>query len=113
MAEVNVTIANKQYSISCDEGQEQRVIDLAAQVDGRMHEIAAMGGGATDAHLLVLNSIMMADELSNAANGNAAPQPMNGLTISEEDEAAITSAIDQMAARIDCLLYTSPSPRDA
>ncbi|MEM7618088.1 MAG: cell division protein ZapA [Pseudomonadota bacterium] len=102
MAEVNVTIANKQYSIACDDGQEQRVVDLASQVDGRMREIAAMGGGATDAHLLVLNSIMMADELSNAANNNSS-QPIDGLTISQEDETAITNAIDQMAARINAI----------
>ena len=105
MAEVNVTIANKQYSIACDDGQEQRVVDLAAMVEGRMQEIAAMGAGANDAHLMVLNSIMMADELanmkSNTANGNE--KSLDGLAISQEDETAITNAIDQMAARINAI----------
>ncbi len=105
MAEVNVTIANKQYSIACDDGQEQRVIDLAAFVDGRVGEIAAMGAGSNDSHLLVLNSIMMADELmdarDNAANNNQAS--LNTLSISQEDETAITNAIDQMAERIDAI----------
>lgn len=105
MAEVSVSINNKQYTIACDEGQEQRVVDLAAHVDGRLQEIAAMGAGVTDAHLLVLNSIMMADELmdarDNAANANQAP--LDGLQITKEDEAAITSAIDQMAERINAI----------
>ena len=105
MAEVNITIANKQYSIACDEGQEQRVVDLAAFVDGRVKEIAAMGAGSNDSHLLVLNSIMMADELmdaqSNNANNNQAT--LDGLAITQEDEAAITDAIDQMAERINAI----------
>jgi len=102
MAEVSVSINNKQYTIACDEGQEQRVVDLAAHVDGRLQEI-------TDAHLLVLNSIMMADELmdarDNAANANQTP--LDGLRITKEDEAAITSAIDQMAERINAIAGNS------
>lgn len=105
MAEVNVTIANKQYSIACDDGQEQRVVDLAAFVDGRVKEIAAAGAGSNDSHLLVLNSIMMADELmdarDNAANNNQAS--LNSLSITQEDETAITNAIDQMAERINAI----------
>ncbi len=105
MAEVNVTIANKQYSIACDDGQEQRVVDLAAFVDGRIKEIAAIGAGSNDLHLLVLNSIMMADELmdarDNAANNNQAS--LNSLSITQEDETAITNAIDQMAERINAI----------
>jgi len=105
MAEVNISIANKQYSIACDDGQEQRVVDLAAFVDGRVKEIAAMGAGTNDSHMLVLNSIMMADELmdaqSNNANNNQAG--LDGLSITQEDETAITNAIDQMADRINAI----------
>ncbi len=105
MAEVNITIANKQYSIACDEGQEQRVVDLAAYVDSRVKEIVAMGAGSNDSHLLVLNSIMMADELMDAQSGNANNNQaeLNSLSITQEDEAAITNAIDQMAERINAI----------
>jgi cell division protein ZapA len=105
MAEVSITIANKQYSIACDDGQEQRVRDLADFIDGRVREIASMGAGTNDMHLLVLNSIMMADELFDArdaaANSNRAP--LDGLQVTREDEAAITDAIDQMAERINAM----------
>jgi hypothetical protein len=47
----------------------------------------------------------MADELFDArdaaANGNRAP--LAGMQITSEDEAQITSAIDQMAQRIDAI----------
>ncbi|MEM8833613.1 MAG: cell division protein ZapA [Pseudomonadota bacterium] len=102
MAEVNVQINRKQYTIACDAGQEQRVIDLAAHVDERIKELIHIGAGTNESHLLVLNSIMMADELVDArgASANTNTAPLDGLQITQEDEAAITDAIDQMAERI-------------
>ncbi len=105
MAEVNININGKQYGIACDDGQEQRVLDLANFVDGRLKEIAAAGAGTNDSHLLVLTSIVMADELfdmrDNSANGNTAA--LGGLQITEADEGQIITAIDQMANRIDAI----------
>lgn len=105
MAEVNITINGKQYGIACDDGQEQRVLDLAHFVNSRLKEIAAAGAGTNDSHLLVLTSILMADELfdfrDNAAGaGNA---PLSGLQITEADEGIIIDAIDRMAQRIDAI----------
>lgn len=105
MAEVNISINGKQYGIACDDGQEQRVLDLANFVDGRLKEIASAGAGTNDSHLLVLTSIVMADELfdmrDSSANGNAAT--LGGLQITEADEGQIITAIDQMANRIDAI----------
>jgi cell division protein ZapA len=105
MAEVNININGRQFGIACDDGQEQRVMDLANFVDGRLRDIAAAGAGTNESHLLVLTSIVMADELFDArdaaANGN--PAPLGGLQITEADEGQIISAIDQMANRIDAI----------
>ena len=101
MPEVSVSINGHPYNISCDVGQEQRVVDLANFVDGRVKEIAA--SGTTDKHALVLSAIVMADEMFDmrdaAANGNKAS--LQGLQITSEDEGQIVNAIDQMAARIE------------
>ncbi len=101
MAEVSVTINGSKFNIACDEGQEQRVMDLANFVDSRVKEIA--GTGTNEKHSLVLASIVMADEMFDmrdaAANGNKIP--LNGLQITDEDEGQIVTAIDQMVSRID------------
>lgn len=103
MADVSVSINGKQFNIACDEGQEQRVLDLANFVDNRVQEIKAAGAGSNEQHLLVLASIVMADEMFDmrdaSANNNTAP--LGGLQITEEDEEQIVTAIDQMAARIE------------
>lgn len=105
MAEVNININGKQYGIACDDGQEQRVTDLANFVDGRLKAMAAAGAGNNEAHLLVLTSIVMADELFDAkdAASNNASQPLGGLEITQEDEGQIIEAIDKMANRIDSI----------
>ena len=105
MAEVNISINGKQYGIACDDGQEQRVMDLANFVDSRLRQIAAAGAGTNDSHLLVLTSIVMADELFDMRDnaGSAPPSNLGGLHITEADEGQIISAIDQMANRIDAI----------
>ena len=101
MADVSVNINGSPYNIACDDGQEQRVIDLANFVDNRVKGMA--GAGMNEKHLLVLASIVMADELFDtrdaAANANRAP--LDGLQITSEDEGQIVNAIDEMAARIE------------
>lgn len=63
MAEVQVNINNRTYRIGCDPGEESRVIELAAFIDRQIKPLAQPGANATDAHLLVLGSILMCDEL--------------------------------------------------
>jgi len=106
MSEVSVQINRKQYTISCDPGQEQQVIDLANTVDARIQELVSMGGGSNETHLLVLNSIMMANELMEARGANSASgqdASLKGLQITEEDEAAITDAINKITQRINAI----------
>jgi cell division protein ZapA len=115
MAQVNLLIHGKPYSIACDEGQERRVQEIGKLVDARVREIAAAGAGTTEPHLLVLASLVMMDEiweLRETVNNmsrqaqlqakpvrDTAPAPEGVITTDEERE--ILAAIDHLAARID------------
>lgn len=104
MAEVDIRINGKQFSIACDDGQEQRVIDLANFVDSRVKEMAAAGAGSNESHLLVLTSIVMADELFNArdmANSGGQKIAPNSIQITRDDESNIIKAVDQIAGRVE------------
>jgi len=107
MAEVNVTLNGRTYGIACDDGQERRVKDLAAYVDQRLKEISRAGAASNEAHLLVLASIMLADEVFDMKDGrSAAPASAKAplaVQMSPEDEEKIISAIDHLAARIDSI----------
>lgn len=103
MAEISITINGRNYGIACDDGQEKRVQELARYVDLRLREIARAGAASNESHLLVLTAIILADEISDMkASGNTLPNPSAvGVKMSGEEEEAIVSAIDLLAARID------------
>lgn len=103
MAEISITINGRNYGIACDDGQEKRVQELARYVDFRLKEIARAGAASNESHLLVLTSIILADEIADMKAGGVpvSQQKAVGVKMSDEDEEAIVSAIDLLAARID------------
>ncbi len=64
MAKVAVTINGRKYDIACDDGQEAHLARLARYVDKRVDELVAAVGQVGDARLLVMASLLVADELS-------------------------------------------------
>jgi|AP95_1055475.scaffolds.fasta_scaffold277443_1 cell division protein ZapA len=66
MAQVSVTINGRNYPIVCDDGQEEHVSRLASYIDKRASEIAATVGQVGESRLLVMASLLIADELAEA-----------------------------------------------
>ena len=66
MAQLSVTINGRNYPIVCDDGQEEHVTRLAAYIDKRAAEIASTVGQVGEGRLLVMTSLLVADELSEA-----------------------------------------------
>ena len=64
MAQVTVKINGRQYDISCDDGEEAHVTLLSEYVNRRVAELVANVGQVGDARLLVMASLLIADELS-------------------------------------------------
>ena len=64
MAQVTVTINDRDYEIACDDGQENHLIKLSKFVDKRLRELTDVIGQVGDARLLVMASLLLADELS-------------------------------------------------
>ena len=63
MAEVSIVIKGRQYDIACDDGQEDRVLKLAAYIDNKLKLIARSGSAYNESHLMVLTSLVLADEV--------------------------------------------------
>ena len=66
MGEVAITIGGRRYPVSCDDGQEEHVAKLAAYVDRRAQELASSVGRVSEARLLVMTTLVVADELADA-----------------------------------------------
>ena len=104
MAEVTLNIHGRDYAMECDDGQEERVIALGDYVDGKMRQISDAGAASGEAHLFILTSLMMADEVFNLKNEVAAAGgDPDAAANAEEEELVIAQAIDRMAERIDSI----------
>ncbi|MGI9509812.1 MAG: cell division protein ZapA [Geminicoccaceae bacterium] len=66
MPMVDITVNGRRHSVQCGEGEEARVKGLANYVDRKVAELAADGAKIGDARLMLLASLMVADELSDA-----------------------------------------------
>lgn len=63
MAQVTVKINGYSYTVGCEDGQEAHLAAMAEQVENRIGSIKALGGSSGESRLLVLASLLMADEL--------------------------------------------------
>ena len=99
MPEVDVTINGRNYRVSCEAGQEERLSGLAAYIDDRVETLVSSLGQVGDNRLLVMTCLMIADELAEAY----ATLSEAGLAAAEEDEprSAIEEARKTVAARIE------------
>lgn len=101
MTEVNLLIHGRSYGVGCDDGQEKRVKELGQYIDKKVREIAGAGGSAaTEAHLLMLASLVMADELFETRE---AIQQIRGQMTTQARE------IDNLQAQIEQMAQNTPA----
>ena len=65
MAQINVTVNGRSYAVGCDDGQERHVGYLAEYVDKRVRELTESVGPVGEARLLLLATLLLADDLSD------------------------------------------------
>lgn len=102
MAHVTVSINGRQYQVACDDGQEAHLARLGKYVDNRVSELVAAVGQVGDARLLVMVSLLLADELSDAYSEiETVKTKSEGAARILETEERIASTIENIAARIE------------
>lgn len=106
MARVDISLNGRAYALACEDGQEARLHELAGFVDSRLSEIAGDTSGGSEAQLLVLTSLVLADEIHDLqrevellrkARDLAVPDP----AIAAAEEERVSSAVDSLAKRIE------------
>jgi len=112
VAEITLTINNRNYDIACDDGHEDHLRRLGAYVDRRVNDLAAAVGQIGEPRLLVMASLLIADELHEAMsklapakNGEA---DANGAVIAafEEREVEVAEALEACAQRLERIAAT-------
>ncbi len=103
MAQVSITLRGRSYQIACEDGQEAHLSRLGRYLDERATQLMESTGPVSDSMLLVMVSLLIADELSDAA-GELENLGRSGKGDARvEAEEAVVNAIDSLASRIDSL----------
>lgn len=127
MAQVTITVNGRRHDVGCDDGEEERLSNLAARLDQRVRSLVAKVGQIGEARLLLLACLLVEDELSEArlqlaaATGDALTIPAipqnpqagpNGgsSTGASQDAAAIAEALEALAGRIEAVVAGLPRP---
>lgn len=64
MSQVTVTINGRQFRMACEDGQEDHLLQLAADLDGRIAKLRNSFGEIGDTRLTVMAALTLSDELS-------------------------------------------------
>ncbi|RVT92617.1 cell division protein ZapA [Sphingomonas crocodyli] len=100
MAEVDVAVGGRRYKLACRDGEEDQLRALASMVDRKAGDITRAIGDMTEARVLLMSAILLADELNDAKSHQtapaAAPQPA-------ELDPGYAQAIERIAERMERL----------
>ncbi len=110
MGQVSIVINDKSYRIACDDGQEQHLERLARIVDERVANLVTAVGQIGDTRLLVMASLLVADELTDTQTDleqlkrhvAAMPKASTQAVSSEADE-LIADTLEHLAGQIEAL----------
>lgn len=105
MGQVDVQINGHSYSIGCDDGQEAHVRQLADYVDGRIQDLVNAVGQVGESRLLVMSSLMVADELSEAYAALERDSQGGGT-----EAETLAEAIEALAERIEGIAEALETP---
>tara|TARA_B100001250_G_scaffold324965_1_gene288619 strand:+ start:204 stop:656 length:453 start_codon:yes stop_codon:yes gene_type:complete len=62
MANINIKFNNKDYLLSCEDGQEENLKELANYLDSKYNELKKSLGNIGESKLLLITAIKMVDE---------------------------------------------------
>ncbi|MFM9845487.1 MAG: cell division protein ZapA [Dongiaceae bacterium] len=97
MSNVPVVINGRTYDLTCNDGQEKHLQDLASEIGRRVDELVKTVGQAGEARLLLMVSLLLADEL-NDSNAELDRIQRGGSAIANED--AVAGSIEKLAKQI-------------
>jgi len=108
VAQVALDINGRRYEVACDDGQEDRLSRVGHFVDQRVRALARAVGPVSETRLLLMASLMLADEMLDVAEGQPPPDGLGqtgpAATAPAADpgaEEAAATALENLAARLE------------
>lgn len=105
MAQVVISINDREYPIACENGQEARILQLAQILEQKAQMLKSFSGKISENMFLAMIGILVADDLFEARK-NASPAPQKPVEdiVSEQETAARIQALDERIKAVAKLL---------
>ena len=112
MPQVSVTINGRQFRMACEDGEEEHLQKLAADLDQRISRLRTRFGEIGDTRLTVMAALTLADELAETREKLQRQEPelaaLRDASVVSADraqttQAAIAAALNAAAERIEGL----------
>ena len=104
MAEVSIPINGVNYKITCDDGQEERLLELARYFDGHVQSLSDQIGNVADSRLMLLAGLTVCDDLLETKQ-RLRDMELNTGTINEDGAAEIIATaakkVREVTGRLD------------
>ena len=97
MAQVDVSVNGQSYRIACEDGQEDRLVDLAAMVDEKVIGLVNQIGQVGSNRLLVMAALIIADELVDLKNEAGSSQEL----VDNSNQQDTVLALQEITKRIE------------
>lgn len=75
MAQVTLRINGYAYTVGCQDGEEAHLQAMAGEVERRIESVRAAAGQSGEARMLVMASLLMADDLYEMSKAMKSGQP--------------------------------------
>lgn len=92
MSKITINLRDRDYAVSCDPGEENRLMEVVNFVDKKMKDISARSSNVGEMRLLVLTCLTLADELFEAKKTSRIKR------VAEEE--LMVAAVDHLKQRI-------------
>jgi cell division protein ZapA len=110
MSQVNVSINGRQFRMACEDGEEARLLRLAADLDASIAQLRTRFGEIGDTRLTVMAALTLADQLSETKEKLQRLEPelatLRNASVASADrtqatQTAVIAALNAAAERIE------------
>lgn len=94
MAEVQLSVAGRQYAVNCRDGEEARLHQLARMIADRVDKVKQSSPGLTEVRQFLFAALLLADDLSDAQADPNLPT---------DDDPATLAILESLAERLEMI----------
>ncbi len=102
MPEVTLRISGRDYTVTCDPGEEEHVRTLGRYVDNKAQQLVQGLGNLSEPRLLLLVSLMLANEVGEARGTLEALRGEDAERARQSD--AVADTLESLAGRVETIV---------